>query len=215
MDIDISEWVKAARKHKGLTQEELALDLGFSSKGSISAIERKRNQPSIDILFKIAQICSYPLPYQNLYPVAIASDADSVLIPFCSGEQILSIIERNSMSREYEKSEETFSIPKSILINSKVDEKDALCTRMEGNSMSPVIPNSSLVILNTSSKNIIDGQLYGIVYGGLFRIRKVFNLPNNLLRLSAYNNIEYPDETVQKEEVHILGYAFSWIVTNN
>ncbi|RPD83208.1 XRE family transcriptional regulator [Neisseria weixii] len=65
MNYDLAKWVSSARKQSNLTQEELAEAIGFSGKGSISAIEKGRNKPTFDVMVKIAEVCNYPLPYQN------------------------------------------------------------------------------------------------------------------------------------------------------
>lgn len=65
MQYNLAQWVANARKQANLTQEELAEAIGFSGKGSVSAIENGRNKPTFDIMVKISEICNYPLPYQN------------------------------------------------------------------------------------------------------------------------------------------------------
>ncbi len=65
MQYNLAQWVANARKQANLTQEELAEAVGFSGKGSVSAIENGRNKPTFDIMVKISEVCNYPLPYQN------------------------------------------------------------------------------------------------------------------------------------------------------
>ena len=62
---NLAKWAANARKQANLTQEELAEAIGFSGKGSISAIEKGRNNPTFDVMLKISEVCDYPLPYQN------------------------------------------------------------------------------------------------------------------------------------------------------
>lgn len=65
MNYDLAKWVTNARKQAHLTQEELAEAIGFSGKGSVSALEKGRNKPTFDVMVKISEVCNYPLPYQN------------------------------------------------------------------------------------------------------------------------------------------------------
>ena len=65
MNYDLAKWVTNARRQARLTQEELAEAIGFSGKGSVSALEKGRNKPTFDVMVKISEICNYPLPYQN------------------------------------------------------------------------------------------------------------------------------------------------------
>lgn len=62
---DLAKWATNARKQANMTQEELAEAIGFSGKGSVSAIEKGRNKPTFDVMLKISEVCGYPLPYQN------------------------------------------------------------------------------------------------------------------------------------------------------
>lgn len=60
-EMEIASWVRAARKHAGMTQEGLGEMLGLT-KGNVSAWENKRHDPSINQLLKISQLTGYPLP---------------------------------------------------------------------------------------------------------------------------------------------------------
>jgi transcriptional regulator with XRE-family HTH domain len=60
----VKEWVKAARKHKGWTQDALGEALGVS-KSNVSAWENGHHEPSIDQWLRIAQLTGHPaLPGQ-------------------------------------------------------------------------------------------------------------------------------------------------------
>ena len=65
MNYDLAKWVTNARRQARLTQEELAEAIGFSGKGSVSALEKGRNKPTFEVMVKISEVCNYPLPYQN------------------------------------------------------------------------------------------------------------------------------------------------------
>ncbi|WP_016688101.1 LexA family transcriptional regulator [Neisseria sicca] len=65
MNYDLAKWVTNARRQVRLTQEELAEEIGFSGKGSVSALEKGRNKPTFEVMVKISEVCNYPLPYQN------------------------------------------------------------------------------------------------------------------------------------------------------
>lgn len=59
MSMTIGAWVRAARTHKGMTQEELGDQLGLT-KGNISAWEKERHEPSYSQMRKIAEVTGYP-----------------------------------------------------------------------------------------------------------------------------------------------------------
>ena len=209
--IDLSKWVKAARIHKNLTQEELAFEAGFSSKTSISAIERGINQPTFETILKISQVCSFPLPYQNMMSVKSSELGENIVaLPLFDGIHTSLIINAKGMNMD--KVTKKFHTPTSILINSSVSENDAVCMIMEGNSMYPIIPDESTVFIDTSLNNIVEGKLYAVSYSGLVRIRRLYCLPNNLIKVNAYNNTEYPDEIIGMDELEVIGKIFGWFV---
>lgn len=61
MKMNLGEWVRSARQHKGMTQERLG-ELLHLTKGNISAWEKGRHEPSYDRLVEIAAITGYSLP---------------------------------------------------------------------------------------------------------------------------------------------------------
>lgn len=58
--MDIPKWVRAARKNKNFTQEQLATRLNLT-KANISAWETGRHQPGHNQLVMIASLTGYPL----------------------------------------------------------------------------------------------------------------------------------------------------------
>lgn len=90
--------------------------------------------------------------------------------------------------------------------------EDAVCLSVSGNSMEPVLPDGSTVGVNTGYKQIKDGSIYAINHGGLLRIKLLYRLPNNEVRISSYNSAEYEDDVVPLTDVEILGKVFTWSV---
>lgn len=68
MTYDLAKWATEARKAAGMTQEDFALELGFSTKASVNAIEKGRNKPTFETMVKISEISGFPLPYQETFP---------------------------------------------------------------------------------------------------------------------------------------------------
>lgn len=211
--INLSQWVKEARAHKDFTQEELAFEAGFSSKTSISAIERGVNQPTFETVLKIAKVCSFPLPYQNVMPVETSESIEDIIpLPLFRGIHAPLIL--NSKGMNMDKNTQKFYTPTSILKNASVSKVDAICISMEGNSMHPIIPDGSVVYVDTASTNIIEGKLYAVSYSGLLRIRRLYCLSNNLIKVNSYNDGEYPDELIEADKLEIIGRVFGWFVQN-
>lgn len=79
MTYNLAKWATEARKAAGMTQEDFALELGFSTKASVNAIEKGRNKPTFETMVKISKISGFPLPYQEVSQTKVLSeDSDSL-----------------------------------------------------------------------------------------------------------------------------------------
>jgi transcriptional regulator with XRE-family HTH domain len=77
--VELKDWVREARKHKGWTQEQLGEAMGVT-KGNVSGWENGRHQPSWPQMVKIEEATGFPirthdqmLGYRNLIPSATPS----------------------------------------------------------------------------------------------------------------------------------------------
>ena len=104
---------------------------------------------------------------------------------------------------------------KSTLRNKNVDHLAAVCVKVAGNSMEPVLPNGTTVGIDTASKNIVDGKMYAINHEGMLRIKLLYKLPGNGIRVRSYNQDEYPDEIYpgdQAKVITVIGKIFWYSV---
>ena len=90
--------------------------------------------------------------------------------------------------------------------------ENAVCVVADGNSMEPVIPNGATVGIDTGNKTIRDGSIYAINHGGLLRIKLLYNMPNNQIKIRSYNTDEYDDEIANLDEVSVIGKVFWYSV---
>lgn len=85
-----------------------------------------------------------------------------------------------------------------------------------GNSMEPVLPDGSTVAIDTAVTSIVDGKMYAINHEGQLRVKLVYRLPGNGLRLRSYNTEEHPDERYDAEyvaeHIRIIGKVFWYSV---
>ena len=93
-----------------------------------------------------------------------------------------------------------------------VQYENAVCVTADGNSMEPVIPNGATVGIDTGNKTIRDGSIYAINHGGLLRIKLLYNMPNNQIKIRSYNTDEYDDEIADLNEVSVIGKVFWYSV---
>lgn len=59
--MEIHQWVRSARSHKGWTQQQLAEEIGVT-KANVSGWETRRHRPSFSQMTKISQLTGVPLP---------------------------------------------------------------------------------------------------------------------------------------------------------
>ncbi|MEL4388280.1 helix-turn-helix transcriptional regulator [Shewanella xiamenensis] len=104
---------------------------------------------------------------------------------------------------------------KSTLKKCNVTPEHAACVSVAGNSMLPVLRNGATVGVDTSKKNIIDGEMYAIDHDGMLRVKILYRTPGGGIRIKSYNNDEYPDEFLTPEQVgciKIIGKVFWYSV---
>ena len=115
--------------------------------------------------------------------------------------------------------EQRIRLTSAILHTMDVSPDQALCAPMIGNSMVPRIEAGSTVAIDSSLTQIVDGEIYALEQDGMLRIKYVYRLPNNGLRLRSHNHEEYPDELfcslqIQEQNLRILGWVFWWSTLN-
>lgn len=97
-----------------------------------------------------------------------------------------------------------------------IDPEMAACASVTGNSMEPVLPEGSTVGIDRANTTIKDGQMYAIDHDGQLRIKVLYRLPGNGIRLRSYNIEEHPDERYDgdyvKENIRIIGKVFWYSV---
>jgi len=94
-----------------------------------------------------------------------------------------------------------------IYINDIIPSKHVSAIKVKGDSMEPVIKDGEYVIVDTSSKEVINGKIYVIADadGGLL-IRRIHKLKDNLFRLLPENEL-YKSQTVNPGDIRIIGKA--------
>lgn len=101
---------------------------------------------------------------------------------------------------------------KSTLRRYGIIPSETMAFPVHGDSMSPVIPDGSTVMVSKMHNNIIDGGIYAIEQDGLFRVKLLYRQPGGELIIRSYNSTEFPDEFDNIENVKIIGRVFNWSV---
>ncbi|MFH6567093.1 MULTISPECIES: LexA family transcriptional regulator [Pseudomonas] len=114
----------------------------------------------------------------------------------------------------------TVRLAGSILQAMDVSPDQVMCVPMIGNNMAHKIPDGSTVAIDRSLTQIVDGEIYALEQDGMLRIKYLYRLPGNGLRLRSENRLEYPDELlddaqVQAQQIRVLGWIFWWSTLNH
>ena len=101
-----------------------------------------------------------------------------------------------------------------------VEQHNAICVAMVGNSMADKIQDGSLIGVDRGRTHVIDGEMYALEHDGMLRVKYLYRLPGGALRLRSHNATEYPDEIftaeqIHEQNIHILGWIFWWSTLNN
>lgn len=96
----------------------------------------------------------------------------------------------------------------SFLRKKEIKQENIVCFSFYGDSMEPRIPNGATVAIDMAKKEIIDGDIYAICQGELYRIKRLYRMPHNKIRINSYNSVNNPDEIDDQKNIQILGRVF-------
>ena len=95
-----------------------------------------------------------------------------------------------------------------------VEPANALALTAFGNSMTPVINDGATVYVDTGRTNIVDGKIYAVCHGGLFKFKYLYRMPKGGVRIVSANSDEYKEEVLTQQEIidqefEVIAYAFN------
>jgi phage repressor protein C with HTH and peptisase S24 domain len=137
---------------------------------------------------------------------------DEVEIPFYTEVQLAA---GNGTLASIENIGPKLRFARSALIRNGTDVASAVCVKVSGNSMEPVIPDGSTIGIDTAKTDIVDGKIYAISHGEMQRVKMLYRLPNGGVRLKSFNSDEHPEEVYTKEEafeIKVIGKVFWYSV---
>lgn len=220
----LGERIKQARLNAGLTQPDIAQKLAIS-KAAVSKWEKGDNIPKdLDRLAKILHvntewlrtgkgsqnIVGIPAKELSVIPVddwddSTPLDSDEVEVPYYKSIELAAGAGASSES-DYDGYKLRFG--KRFFRRKGVQKENVLCFPARGNSMEPVIPNGATVSVDTAKKEIIDGDIYAICQDNLYRLKRLYLIPNHKIRINSFNSEEHPDEVAELKDVEIIGRVF-------
>lgn len=127
-------------------------------------------------------------------------------VEFSAGDGRAQVIENHGASMRFNLSR---------LARAGVQPDCAACATVSGTSMEPTIANGSPIAIDKSTTHIVDGKIYALEHGGELRVKRLYRMPLNRLRLVSDNADEYPEEVYMlghEDAPRILGRVFWWEV---
>lgn len=180
----VSGWTKTGRIEKKHTAE-VAKMTGYSLDWLITGKGDKHVQPSTPPIEQ-----NYVLGGFDLWDDDTPLRDDEVALPFFREVELAA---GNGRHQVIENHGRKLRFAKSTLKKSNVNTANAACVTVSGYSMEPVLPNGSVVGIDTNNQTIVDGKPYAVNYHGDLLVKRLYKLPGGGFRLNSYNNSEYPD----------------------
>jgi len=139
-------------------------------------------------------------------------DNDEVEIPFY--KEVLVSCGSGSLAEMVGNETKKLRLSKATLRQYGVEASNAYALTAFGNSMSPVINNGATVYVDVGRTNIVDGKIYAINHGGLFKFKYLYRMPKGGVRIVSENKDEYPEEILTAEDIieqefTVVAYAFN------
>ena len=139
-------------------------------------------------------------------------DDDEVEIPFY--KDVLVSCGSGCLSEIIGNETRKLRLSKSTLRQYGVESANAYALTAFGDSMTPIINNGATVFVDVGKTSIIDGKIYAITHGGLFKFKYLYRMPKGSVRIVSANKDEYPEEIltiddIMDQEFEVVAYAFN------
>ena len=138
---------------------------------------------------------------ENLEPWAIYTDT-AFRVPFFKNIRAASGINSSDEDAEW------IFFPKEDLQRVDVQVDDVICSRVQGDSMEPILQSGALVAIDTSKVEIENGSIYAFIKdNGVSCINTLLKAGNDELKIHSYNS-KYKTETLKVDSIKIVGKVF-------
>lgn len=204
----ISDRIKIKRTELQLSQRDLADKIGVTSV-AVSRWELDYSQPKGKNLLSLAKAlkCTPNWLLNGRENTEVEFEGIKyVLVPYYENVEIAA----GCGSFNADNLETTqIPIPFYILERVNIVRNKILCVKVKGDSMEPALRSGSIIAVDTTSREIDDGELYVICHGDLLRVKLLYRYPHGI-KLRSYNSY-YDDEIYENESVNdikVIGKVF-------
>lgn len=125
-------------------------------------------------------------------------------VEIAAGEGCTQVVENHGV-------QERFSLPR--LSRAGVQPENAALAVAKGDSMTHTILNGATIAIDKGAQSIQDGKIYVMDHGGMLRVKRLYRMPLNRMRVVSDNAAEYPEEIysmADPDAPRIIGRVFWW-----
>ena len=222
--METSDRIRQRLKELGLKSVDISKATGISS-GGVSHWLNGNSRPRGENLIKLSRLlqCNPEWlltgkgPVDDLHPdlerADIYENGDPVppheaLVPFFEEVQLAA---GAGLASIFDNTTEKARINLDVLSAQGVPAGAVVSCRVSGDSMESKISDGAKIFIDTRSTKITDGKIYALEYGGLLRVKYLYRLPFNGVRIRSENSTDYPDEDLSAEDakhIRIIGRVF-------
>lgn len=216
--------IRQLRMSQGLKQPALAKKAGVAQ-STISDLENDKKGASADIIQALAQALNTTQDYlmTGKTPEAVTVSTDQQIPSFGNSDDIeIRYFEDLAISCGFgsfgevlERDAKTITINRKLLQERGINKRDCIALQATGESMYPTIKDKDIVYVDLARNNIKDGKVFAICHGGLFKFKRLYQLPLGGVRIVSDNAVEFPEERLTAQEIidqqfEVIGWAWSW-----
>ncbi|WP_269915065.1 helix-turn-helix transcriptional regulator [Acinetobacter sp. HY1485] len=207
---EVRDRIIARMKTLNLKQVDLVQATGLS-KGTISKWLSGMNIPSNTALPRLAHVLQTTSEWlisgqetHQFEPVDVWDDEtpledDEVEIKFFKDFRFA--CGAGNISEALESEGRKLRLSKITLRRLNIEYMNAVATTAEGDSMAPTIKDGDTIHIDTGRTTIKDGRIFAVCHGGLFKAKRLYNLPMGGIRIVSDNSVEFPEERLTAEEI--------------
>lgn len=187
---NLSFRLEQARKNAQLTRDEvvqLASQTSGFSRSSLQDWEQQESsrEPKLEYLFDLARIYGVH-PWTLMTGEQLSQSSQNV--------HWLVLLDMNNQSTDL-----SYSLPNWWLNERAIDASQLVGYLYKGDTMSPLIGNDAVVIVNKQQNQLIDGAVYALLINDELFIRRIQRLPTGLKIIS--DNQKYSAFDISQEQL--------------
>lgn len=190
------------------TSQEYLLTGKYPLTGGNNTVEFDANSGAIDYSnIDFSNIDHYENPIFQFQLQESNTDIKFVedIMIFCEGLEFKGI-------KELEK---RIIVRKSDLEDRDIKPDNCIAFTSTDDAMFPTIKDKDIVYVDLGRKTIKNGKVFVICHGGLYKIRRLYQMPLGGVRIVCDNSSEYPEEKLTAQEIidqrfQVVGWAWSW-----